>query len=389
MPRVATVGTAVSCPKCGIVISRKSDLARHNGTKHTPKDKQKKHACSVPGCKYSASQKSNLKTHIRAKHTNERLFCPDCVFDCADPGLMVRHRKDKHGYEPHHSEAYLTTKGLSRAEYIPAAVLATKSSPSVTPALTFSPSSAPSSMPPLTPPCAATPLTKLEDFIFEFPLASETTSDTFCAPLAPCAPSPAPDAPFAMPPASCAGGIATQPLQALSTDFDLSSFNLLAAPAMSPVYGYQLVPVDAEWEGILAGSQPPAPVPDFGVDFSDFDFSTFNFTAPAPVPELAAPVAEPDVDLFDSALYALLANVQQPELPCAQPVEQLQYFPVPQNAYMDPFFSAQTLFQEAPVAPQPMWNPAFPGASPAELVNAPAYAAYNTQPAFDGANACY
>ncbi|KAG7088843.1 hypothetical protein E1B28_012798 [Marasmius oreades] len=89
------------CNICGVVIARRGDMPRHKRTHAAVEDKNAMlHRCSWEGCSYSSLQRPNVDTHYRT-HTKERnQACPDCDSKFSDPGSLIRHRKNLHGYIP-------------------------------------------------------------------------------------------------------------------------------------------------------------------------------------------------------------------------------------------------------------------------------------------------
>ncbi|KZV76491.1 hypothetical protein PENSPDRAFT_680157 [Peniophora sp. CONT] len=120
---MATLSSAVSsattsafpCPTCGQELSRRGDLKRHMAQLHPTGNEQ---LWKCPHCPYQHVQKSNVKIHAEKhelKRTGERPHTcpePDCTAAYQDKGLLTRHRKKKHGYQPNHSPRYLEKKGL-------------------------------------------------------------------------------------------------------------------------------------------------------------------------------------------------------------------------------------------------------------------------------------
>ncbi|KAK0205532.1 hypothetical protein DFS33DRAFT_1274421 [Desarmillaria ectypa] len=81
--------------KCHSLFVHKNDLNRHLRAHY----KKGVHQC--PHCDRRCNQAANLKRHIDSKHLGLKPnVCPDCDYGTADKGLLVRHRKRRHGYEP-------------------------------------------------------------------------------------------------------------------------------------------------------------------------------------------------------------------------------------------------------------------------------------------------
>ncbi|VDC05682.1 unnamed protein product [Peniophora sp. CBMAI 1063] len=103
------------CPTCGQELSRRGDLKRHIAQLHPTGNEQ---LWKCPHCPYQHVQKSNVKIHAEKhelKRTGERPHtCPEpgCTAAYQDKGLLTRHRKKKHGYQPNHSSRYLEKKGI-------------------------------------------------------------------------------------------------------------------------------------------------------------------------------------------------------------------------------------------------------------------------------------
>ncbi|KAF9266393.1 hypothetical protein L218DRAFT_996574 [Marasmius fiardii PR-910] len=89
------------CDICGVVIARRGDMPRHRRLHAAPEAMDDMlHRCSWKGCTYASLQKPNVQVHYRT-HTKERnQVCPDCDSKFSDPGSLIRHRKNLHGYVP-------------------------------------------------------------------------------------------------------------------------------------------------------------------------------------------------------------------------------------------------------------------------------------------------
>ncbi|KAI0301905.1 hypothetical protein B0F90DRAFT_265747 [Multifurca ochricompacta] len=104
------------CPDCGKTMSRPSDLKRHRKAQH-PDGTEPKIQCPWPGCQYQTNQGSNLKTHCDARHSNElRYPCLECGRRFSDGAARIRHRKNKHGYQPYHTSKYLARQELKKTD---------------------------------------------------------------------------------------------------------------------------------------------------------------------------------------------------------------------------------------------------------------------------------
>ncbi|KAF9265219.1 hypothetical protein L218DRAFT_986424 [Marasmius fiardii PR-910] len=98
------------CEQCGAIIARRGDMPRHKRIHAEAAERNAMlHKCSWEGCNYSSLQRPNVDTHYRT-HTKERnQACPDCDSKFSDPGSLIRHRKNLHGYVPKPRKKRITT----------------------------------------------------------------------------------------------------------------------------------------------------------------------------------------------------------------------------------------------------------------------------------------